>query len=287
MVSIAEAEVNLFGTELPNFDEIKKLSLFVNCSEINKLQFAKEVQQHFADDLSAGIGLFILGRNTEAIEKFQKSKDCMEKFIYLGYAFRELEQYDKAIKSFEQAGKKQADPLMVTLEKAAAMRKANMLNEAAKELKECANFEKVSAEYHFQLGKLNDAQGFYDQAVDNYTISRELDPNHLEALFQLAYAFDLRGDDKTARAYYIQLIKETPTHINALLNLAVLYEDASEYDKALNCVDVVLNSHPNHKKALLFMKDIESSKIMVYDEEIEKWLEEYKKTGKEPGLPEV
>jgi DNA-directed RNA polymerase subunit alpha len=35
-------------------------------------------------------------------------------------------------------------------------------------------------------------------------------------------------------------------------------------------VDKVLESHPNHQRAILFKKDIESSKTMVYDEEKEK-----------------
>mgnify|MGYP000691355709 FL=1 len=45
------------------------------------------------------------------------------------------------------------------------------------------------------------------------------------------------------------------------------YEEAGEYDKASRCVATVLASHPNHPKARLFAKDIESSRTMVYDEE--------------------
>jgi DNA-directed RNA polymerase subunit alpha len=54
------------------------------------------------------------------------------------------------------------------------------------------------------------------------------------------------------------------------LNLAVLYEDKGEFDKASECIDMVLASHPNHQRAILFKKDIESSKTMFYDEEKEK-----------------
>jgi DNA-directed RNA polymerase subunit alpha len=54
------------------------------------------------------------------------------------------------------------------------------------------------------------------------------------------------------------------------LNLAVLYDDGSEFDKAGACVDKVLECHPNHQRAILFKKDIESSKTMYYDEEKEK-----------------
>ena len=55
-----------------------------------------------------------------------------------------------------------------------------------------------------------------------------------------------------------------------MLNLAVLFEDKGQFDRASQCVDIVLKSHPNHARAILFKKDIESSKTMFYDEEKEK-----------------
>jgi DNA-directed RNA polymerase subunit alpha len=252
MVSTAVTEVDLFGAELPSLDELKKLSL---------------------NDLAAGIGFVILGRSTEAIEKLKNAENCKEKFMYLGFAFRHLQMFDDAIASFDKAGKKRADSLMVAFEKTAAMREAGRFDEATKELKACANFEKVSAEYHFQFGRLADAEGRYDEAIANYKIAIELDPAHHEALFHLAYACDLRGDDEAAIDYYTQITKIAPVYINAVLNLAVLYEDAGEYDKAAECVNTVLKRHPNHKKAILFAKDINSSKVMVYDEEREKRLD--------------
>lgn len=278
MAPIAEAEIDLFSAELPDFSGIKKLSDFVNSSEINQNAFAEQIKKKSKNDLAAGIGLFILGKNPEALEKLQKARDCKEKFMYLGLAFRKQKMFDDALKNIEKAGKKQADPLIIALEKVATLRMAGRFDEAAKELKACSNFEKVSAEYHFQLGKLNDAQGLYEQALENYTIAVELDGDHQQAFFQLAYTCDLRGNDDAAIDYYKQITKKTPVYINALLNLAVLCEDAGHYDKAAICVDVVLNSHPNHKKALLFSKDIESSKVMVYDEEKEKLLDRHFKT---------
>lgn len=270
MVAIAEIKVDLFGAELPGLDELKKLSLYVNSSEINKILFAEQVAEYLDNALATGIGLVILGRDAEAVEKLQKGGDCKEKFMYLGYAYRRMGMFDKALASLGSAGKKRADSLMVALERAATLRKAGRLDEAAGELEECANFEKVSAEYHYQLARLGDAQGQYDEAIANYELAIELDPAHQQALFHLAYACDLRGDDEAAIDYYKQVAKTAPVYVNAVLNLAVLYEDVGECDKAMDCVETVLESHPNHKKALLFDKDISSSMVMVYDEEKEK-----------------
>ena len=98
----------------------------------------------------------------------------------------------------------------------------------------------------------------------------ELDPNHRKALFHLAYRCDLSGDEEAAIDYYKQIALKSPVHISALLNLAVLYEDAGKFSKAIQCVEKVLEAHPNHKRAQMFQKDIESSMTMFFDEEKEK-----------------
>ena len=270
MVSIAESKVDLFGSELPNFEEVRKLASYVNSSESNMSAFAEELCKHDRDHLRAGIGLFILGKSKEAIEQLERCEDCKEKFMYLGHALEQLKMYDDAVSNFDKASKHKAEALTVALAKTAVFRKAGKLEAAYEELKGCNNFEKVSAEYHYQVGRLKDTQGLCEEAIENYTTALELDGGHQEALFQLAYACDLRGDEEAAIDYYRQIARTMPVHINALLNLAVLYEDRCEYDKATKCVEAILKAHPNHKKAILFQKDIESSKVMIYDEEKEK-----------------
>jgi DNA-directed RNA polymerase subunit alpha len=99
---------------------------------------------------------------------------------------------------------------------------------------------------------------------------KKLSPNHPKALFHLAYRCDLSGDEDAAIDYYKQTVSKSPVYISALLNLAVLYEDRGKFEKACRCVDKVLECHPNHQRAILFKKDIESSKTMFYDEEKEK-----------------
>jgi DNA-directed RNA polymerase subunit alpha len=217
-----------------------------------------------------GIGLFLLGKNAEATAKLKKAKDCKEKFIYIAFALRRMGRFDEAIDNLENSLNYEADTLIITLEKAATYRYASNFESAEKELKTCANFENVSAEYHYQLGRLQEARGFYEQAMDNYRTALELSPNHQKALFHLAYRCDLSGDEDAAIDYYRQIVSTSPVYISALLNLAVLYEDMGKFEKASKCVDKVLEYHPNHQRAILFKKDVESSKTMLYDEEKEK-----------------
>ncbi len=280
MELITEPGIDLFAEALPSMDEIKRLSEFIHSGEANLLKFGEQVESNMDDSgrkarLAAGIGLYILGRNAEAVEKLQKATDCKEKFIYLAFALRRTGEFEKTIENLQKSLDYEADKMSITLEKAATYRHAGNFEAAAKELKACKNFENVSAEYHYQAGRLQEVQGLYEEAIDNYKTSLELSPNHQRVLFHLAFRCDLSGDEEAAIDYYRQIASSSPAYVSALLNLAVLYEDASQYDKASNCVDTVLETHPNHQRAILFRKDIESSKTMFYDEE-----KEEKKTRK-------
>lgn len=275
MEPITEFEVDLFANNLPSMGEIKKLSDLVHSSEAGKIAFSEQVEENISRggrkaSLATGIGLFILGRDEEAFQKLQKAKDCKEKFIYLAFALRRLGRFDEALEKLQTGLQYEADPLNIALEKAAMYRCASDFEAAEKELKNCANFENVNAEYHYQLARLQEAEGLYEQAADNYRAALELQPNHQESLFHLAYRCDLSGDEDAAIDYYKQIASNSPVYVNTLLNLAVLYEDRGEYDRASQCVDKILKYHPNHQRAILFKKDIESSKTMLYDEEKEK-----------------
>ena len=265
---------HLFGDDLPSLDRIKRLAQYVRSSEANCLTFDGQVQENIAKTspksrLAVGIALYILGRDREAVEKLEKAIDCKEKFIYLAFALRRLGKFNEAIDNLQKSPQG-TDTMSTALEKAATYRRAGNFDAAAKEFKSCANFKNVSADYHYQLGRLQEIQGFYSEAVDNYKAALELSPDHQEALFHLAYRCDLSGDEEAAIDYYQQITSTSPVYVSALLNLAVLLEDTGQFDRASQCVDAVLESHPNHQRAILFKKDIESSKTMFYDEEKEK-----------------
>lgn len=275
MESISQCPVDLFADNLPSIEEIKKLSNFVHSGESNFLFLTEEVEENLSksgpkEALATGIGLFILGRDKEAINKLEKAKDCKEKFLCAASALRRTGEFEAAIENFQKALEYEADSLMIGLEKAATHRCASNFKEAENELKKNSNFENVSAEYHYQLARLEEAEALYEQAIENYKTALELSPEHQRALFHLAYRCDLSGDEEAAIDYYKQITSASPVYVSALINLSVLYEDAGEFDKAGLCIDRVLQYHPNHQRALLFKKDIEGSKTMYYDEEKEK-----------------
>jgi DNA-directed RNA polymerase subunit alpha len=271
----AQTQVDLFAENLPSIDQIKTISNHIHSSEANMLIFVQRLEQNLTQTgakaaLANGIGLAIIGRYKEAVEKLEKAKDCLEKFFFLAKALRRTGQFDRAIEALNKCLDFQAEPLFISLKKVAVYRSASNFQAAENELKKNANYENVSADYHYQLARLREAQGLYDQAIDNYKTAIELSPEHHKALFHLAYRCDLQGDEEAAIDYYKHITSASPVFVSALLNLAVLYEDICQFDKAALCIDKVLQHHPNHRRAFLFKKDIDSSKTMVYDEEKEK-----------------
>ncbi len=270
-----ELAVNLFADPMPSLDLIRQVGEYIHCSEADEVRFAEQLRSAMGktspkDYLAVGVGLCLMGRYGEAADKLAGAADCKEKYLYWAYALRGVGQFDKAIEALTKAAALGVDPLAAAMEKVATHRMAKDFPAAEKELAACANYQNVSAEYHYQKGRLQEAQGLYDQALENYQIAADLAPDHQQALFHLAYRYDLAGDEEAAIDYYRQIAAGSRVSISALLNLAVLYEDTGDYDKASQAVDRVLAAHPNHARAQLFKKDIDSSKTMYFDEEKER-----------------
>lgn len=269
MVTLNGTGVDLFSGSVPAFEEIKKLWPVFNSSERVRLHMLDKANA-CGDPLICGLVHMLCGNPKTAIENLQAAPDSLQKYMALGYCCRTMNRFGEAIDHFSKAAKLHGDSRSIAMEKAATFRLAGQFDRAREALDQCSNFKNVSADYHFQIGKLMDSIGEYEEAMEQYRLATELDPNHLEARFALAYACDLRGDEEAAIGHYKQILKQNPNHVSALLNLAILYEDRADYENAAACVNTVLSSHPNHPRATLFRKDIESSENMIYDEEREK-----------------
>jgi DNA-directed RNA polymerase subunit alpha len=66
---------------------------------------------------------------------------------------------------------------------------------------------------------------------------------------------------------YEQALSKPPFYMGALLNLGLLYEDVEQYSAAAFCFRRVLEYDPTNEWATLFLKDIDATKDMYYDED--------------------
>jgi len=150
----------------------------------------------------------------------------------------------------------------------ASLIRAGKIDQAETELQRRS--DNGNPQWYYHRGLLLEAQGQREQAISAFEAAIERDGTHLDALFRLACCLDLYGNEERAIHLYEMLADRAPTYVNALLNLATLYEDRGEYKDAYACITRVLQEHPNHARACLFCKDIESSMNMHYDENQER-----------------
>ena len=80
MEPVTECQISLFADTLPSLEDIEKLSCFVHSSEANRIAFSKRVEENMSGTgqkacLVTGIGLFILGKDAEAVKRLEKAKD--------------------------------------------------------------------------------------------------------------------------------------------------------------------------------------------------------------------
>src|SRR5215211_8756283 len=126
--------------------------------------------------------------------------------------------------------------------------------------------ERAAEEYH-KRGIEAEKEGNHEKAVEFYERALNENPDHESACFALAVLYDRRAEDAKAIELYERICTSPPVHLNALMNLAVLYEDNNHYDEAHRCLDAILRTAPNHERARLFMKDVESARSMYYDDD--------------------
>ena len=127
--------------------------------------------------------------------------------------------------------------------------------------------DRTAADYALSdAAKARDA-GDRDAELAALRKAANADPGYDRAVFKLAFALDLVGEEEEAISLYERVCEQSPAPINALLNLAVLYDDRGEYHRAEKCLRQILDTNPSHERARLFMKDVTASKEMFIDEE--------------------
>ena len=125
----------------------------------------------------------------------------------------------------------------------------------------------AQAEKHLEAATAHEQNGFRVGAIEELrqAVACGTDQNHK---FKLAYLLDLVGEESEAIALYEELVSTELPHINALINLSVIYEDRGNLNAAEKCLRQVLDTDPNHKRARLYIVDVQSSTDMYYDEEV-------------------
>ena len=219
-------------------------------------------------DLAAlGITSYLVGRHEVACDYLSRvSGDGTAEFFH-ARALMALERFEEAAAMFEVAAKDGYDATHCTLCRAGAMRQLGRIEEAESILEKAPREKAQRAEYSYQMGCILADRGETYGAIEYFERAVDMEPHHTGALFRLASLNALLGNDDEAVKLYERALSRPPLYLGALLNLGQLYEDMENYSAAAFCFRRVLAEYPNHERARLFLKDIEASSDMYYDEE--------------------
>lgn len=219
-----------------------------------------------ADLLRLAIGSVIVSSFSEALDLFKKVRDSKTRRFFAGFACLALGRYDEAIENYEKAAAQGWDAFECDMRIAEAHLRAGSVANVEKIIKKREKEGGERADWHYLRGLLNERLDNRQTALELFEKALTLDADHEGAMFRAAYIYDLQAEDDHAIDIYERLAQRPRSAVNALLNLAVLYEDRGRFDTARICLKRVLLAFPNHTRARLFFKDVESSKTMVIED---------------------
>lgn len=121
----------------------------------------------------------------------------------------------------------------------------------------------------FQQGRDREAAGDRIGAIACYrdAVANGRKPHHMH---RLAYVLDLVGEEEESIAIYEEICRDGRPPLSTLINLAVSYEDRGDLAKAEYALKQVIESDPNNPRARLYMKDVQASRGMFYDDEADR-----------------
>ena len=218
----------------------------------------------------AGIGAYLLAQHAVAERLLSGASGDGVALYVLGMVCLSLEKWKDAENHFAAASKAGYDPVECTMKRAGAIRLQGRLEDAEAALKQAGMEGARRADYSYQMGCILADRGDTYGAIEYFERAVDMDPHHSQALFRLAGENSLYGNDVEAIRLYEQGLSKAPFYVGALLNLGLLYEDKGNYSAAAFCFRRVLQHDQTHARALMYMKDIEATSEMYYDDDLAK-----------------
>lgn len=217
-----------------------------------------------------GIALWIANKHDEAIKTLESAHTSKETDYFLGLAYMDVGQHNKAAELMNKLYKDMPDSRAVFLPYVDLKIKLGEAAKALEHLQKARKDARNDADIHYYLGLCLELLGQYTEADKEYQNALRIDKSHSPTLFRMAYNADLNGDEETALKLYEQIKENSPAYNNVLMNLGVLYEDKGNYAKAQGCYQKALAGNPNNARARLYLGDVEAAGDMFYDEELKR-----------------
>ena len=225
------------------------------------------------DPLKLAVAALLLGRFSAALEWFDKASDSKHAQFWRAKAAAALGRLEEARSALQAAAKQGWDAFECDMRIAVLHTREGEIAAAQKLAEKHMRVGEDRADWYYVRGLICEAEDDRMQAAELLQKAITLQPEHEQALFRLAWLHDMAGDDDAAIALYERLALRPRACVNALMNIAVIYEDCGKFNEAVQCLRRVLRVNPNHTRARLFLKDVESSREMIIDEQADEQLD--------------
>ncbi len=105
-------------------------------------------------------------------------------------------------------------------------------------------------EYLFQQGLASLVFGDYEEAISTFEQILKRDPNHIDAMNNIAIAFSELGKNEEAISYYDQILEIDPNNSLTWNNKGYLISQSGKYEEAISYYDKALEINPDYIDAL-------------------------------------
>jgi len=109
------------------------------------------------------------------------------------------------------------------------------------------------------VGFVNMQLNLFNESIEVYSLSLNIKPNQLEALFNRAIVFSKLKKYKLSITDYESILKIDSQNIGSLINLSAIYEDLGEFDKALIEINKAIMLNPKNHTLLANRGNIKQS----------------------------
>jgi DNA-directed RNA polymerase subunit alpha len=234
---------------------------------------------HSAERLDAGdsdyelkhaIGLAVAGRYEKAEEELEKYEKLPVVGCLLTRIYLETGREGRAVALMRKVHERVPEVPEYHALLCQALEAAGDLDGFKRELELLEERHPKNKETFFLKGLSLEREGEYEPAKRLYHKTLEIDPAHSLSLFRLGFRSDFESDDDAAIDFYTRSINSGVPNMAAVMNLGILYEDREEYEKAVQCFQMVKSIYPDNTRAQRYLEDALASLEMYYDEEKER-----------------
>ncbi|MCS6991033.1 MAG: tetratricopeptide repeat protein [Chitinophagales bacterium] len=170
-----------------------------------------------------------------------------EAWFNLGFAYNELDEYEKAIACFERARMHMQKLSAVHwVQMGLAYGESGRYKEAYAALHQALALNDTAFDAYNNMGLFFSRQGKQDSALHYLHRALQLRPINSKALYNMGNVFAALGDYPQAIAYYRKALHYEPQFVDALTNMGNCYAVQQQYDSALVIYHRALAIDPHH-----------------------------------------